>query len=145
MSSLNQALCLLRRLTSSPFLTPADPSTAVAKSSKAKAAAFSIDFTSPEPAVPLETLFEPAGKTSITLPSAKKAAPTGKKRISLKKKEKEPQQDLWLLPDDLHFSSQQLLRLFTKKQFTVSLSLVVPLFKAPMTDRVLLFFFISFA
>lgn len=109
---------------------PAADAVATAKSTKSAKAAFAIDFASPESITPRDKLFEaPSGKTSISLPATARTStvgtiPTGKKILGGKKasrssKEKKAEVDRWLLPDDLHFSSTQLLRLFMKKTFTV--------------------------
>lgn len=64
---------------------------------------FVIDFTSPEGAVGSKELFETArGQTAALLPASK-----------------ENSEDLYLLPEDRHFSSRQLLRLFIKPRATL--------------------------
>lgn len=58
---------------------------------------FVIDFTSPEGVIASKVLFETArGQAGTLLPASKES------------------DDLYLLPEDRHFSSRQLLRLFTK-------------------------------
>lgn len=58
------------------------------------------------------------------LPNARAATDTpgskSKKKKTSTAKDKKAETEKWLLPDDLHFSSTQLLRLFMKKTFTVS-------------------------
>lgn len=86
--------------------------------SKKEKVAFEIDFT--QPARSSKELFAPAtGATSLLLPGGVGATVAGKegKRRSKKAISK---RDKHLLPDDMHFSSAQLLRLFRKPKFTVS-------------------------
>lgn len=87
--------------------------------------AFTIDFLNP-PEQTAKQLFAPASKsTMITLP-AKSGAKAGAGKGS--KTKKSAKRDDHLLPDDMHFTSQQLLRLFLKPKFTVSdLRLLVPM------------------
>ncbi|WVQ84851.1 hypothetical protein IAT38_007008 [Cryptococcus sp. DSM 104549] len=82
------------------------------KTTKAAKAAFTIDFASPSTAATSsKTLFAPATRTSIALPATRGTSKSAKK--AAKRKEE------WLLPDDMHFSSQQLLRLFLKPKFSL--------------------------
>ncbi|CDZ98725.1 Chromosome condensation complex Condensin, subunit H [Phaffia rhodozyma] len=92
-----------------------------------------IDFLSSEPLILASKLFElPSSKTSILLPasssrrlasssskSEKKPSNAAAKKKAKDDKEREKEVKKYLLPDDLHFSSSQLLRLFTKKLFTL--------------------------
>ncbi|KDN42839.1 hypothetical protein RSAG8_06593, partial [Rhizoctonia solani AG-8 WAC10335] len=68
---------------------------------------FMIDFETPPGENAAKKLFVPATKASLTLPSAKAAKKGSKGAKSVKKNDS-------LLPNDMHFSSMQLLRLFTK-------------------------------
>jgi len=68
-------------------------------------------------------LFEAGTKTATTLPVPK----LKKRKVAGAKKGKKAtpevdveERDEHLLPDDMHFSSRQLLRLFLKPKFTVS-------------------------
>jgi len=70
---------------------------------------FKIDFSADTPAPETKKLFV-SSNASITLPIAKK-----QKRRALQEKRED-----YLLPDDMHFSSQQLLRLFLKPKAAVS-------------------------
>jgi len=88
---------------------------------------FVIDFESPS-TLTSKKLFEPGTKTATSLP-----APKLKKRKVTKgtKKSKKAipeveveERDEHLLPDDMHFSSRQLLRLFLKPKFTVGDDLI---------------------
>lgn len=98
------------------------------KAARTAKAPFSIDFTSDAAAQTTKALFAPATKSNIMLPAA---IPT-KSSSSKRKRTREPEapikrKDEWLLPDDMHFSSRQLLRLFLKPKFAVSwLSLPIP-------------------
>jgi len=95
-------------------VTP-DSSTAANKASKAEKKAFEIDFTAPSPST--KQLFAPAGRAAISLPGPKAA---GKRKRSSKTKAATPvKRDEHLLPDDMHFSSAQLLRLFIKPKFAL--------------------------
>lgn len=107
------------------------PADGAAKTTRKAAPPFTIDFeddTTPD----FDGMFAAGTKAALTLPSHRKVSPTsasGKKR-KIKTKDKEDRErelarerDKYLLPQDLHFSSQQLLRLFTKKLYTVSLPL----------------------
>lgn len=62
---------------------------------------FSIDFATPATVMSKE-LFEPGTKTATMLPKSKRKAT-----------------DSHMLPDDMHFNSQQLLRLFLKPKVLV--------------------------
>ena len=76
---------------------------------------FSIDFSKKLPADIEKKLFEPPAKGSLTLPAKQCAFIGGKKRKGMQEKREER-----LLPDDMHFSSKQLLSLFLKPKFMVS-------------------------
>jgi condensin complex subunit 2 len=69
-----------------------------------------------------KTLFVPATKAVLTLPSAKVSQTTRKKGS---KNAKPVKKNDFLLPNDMHFSSMQLLRLFTKPKFTVSMECMI--------------------
>ncbi|CUA78174.1 Condensin complex subunit 2 [Rhizoctonia solani] len=75
---------------------------------------FMIDFETPPGENAAKKLFVPATKAVLTLPSAKVAKKGSKGAKSVKKNDA-------LLPNDMHFSSMQLLRLFTKPKFTVQM------------------------
>jgi condensin complex subunit 2 len=79
---------------------------AAPKVPKAVKAPFTIDFSGPGPST--KTLFASSSKASITLPK-----PKGPKDGKRQKKEE------YLLPDDMHFSSRELLRLFLKPKYSV--------------------------
>ncbi|KZP01619.1 barren [Calocera viscosa TUFC12733] len=94
-------------------VTP-DSSTAANKASKAEKKAFEIDFTTPAPSA--KQLFAPSGRAAISLPGSK--AP-GKRKRSSRTKAPAVKRDEHLLPDDMHFNSAQLLRLFMKPKFAL--------------------------
>ncbi|WVQ69054.1 uncharacterized protein L199_007266 [Kwoniella botswanensis] len=105
----------LRKVTRKDAATPASGSTAPTKTAKPAKAPFTIDFSSPSTsATSSKTLFAPATKSSITLPSTRTASSRSNKKTSAGKRREE-----WLLPDDMHFSSRQLLRLFLKPKFSL--------------------------
>ncbi|OCF59011.1 hypothetical protein L486_03509 [Kwoniella mangroviensis CBS 10435] len=105
----------LRKVTRKDAATPAGGSTAPTKTAKPAKAPFTIDFSSPSTsATSSKTLFAPATKSSITLPSTRTASSRSNKKTSAGKRREE-----WLLPDDMHFSSRQLLRLFLKPKFSL--------------------------
>ncbi|OCF42340.1 hypothetical protein I317_03844 [Kwoniella heveanensis CBS 569] len=80
---------------------------------KAAKTPFTIDFAAASTsATSSKTLFAPASKSTITLPSSKSSQSARKSGAGKRKEE-------WLLPDDMHFSSRQLLRLFLKPKFSV--------------------------
>jgi len=83
-------------------------------------AVFTIDFLNPAEQTAKE-LFVPAAKsTMITLPTKSGAATAaGTKSSKTSRVKKSTKRDDHLLPDDMHFTSQQLLRLFLKPKFTV--------------------------
>ncbi|CAE6482102.1 unnamed protein product [Rhizoctonia solani] len=75
---------------------------------------FMIDFETPPAENTSKKMFTSATKAVLTLPSAKAAKKGSKSAKSVKKND-------FLLPNDMHFSSMQLLRLFTKPKFTVQM------------------------
>lgn len=79
---------------------------------------FLIDFSKRNTAEFEKKLFEPPAKGSLTLPAKQCAYIGGKKRKGVAEKREEK-----LLPDDMHFSSKQLLSLFLKPKFMVCQSL----------------------
>lgn len=76
---------------------------------------FSIDFSKRLPSDIEKKLFEPPAKGSLTLPAKQCAFTLGKKKKGAQEKREEK-----LLPDDMHFSSRQLLSLFLKPKFMVN-------------------------
>ncbi|GHJ88493.1 hypothetical protein NliqN6_4895 [Naganishia liquefaciens] len=98
----------------------------VAKLARKEKTPFLIDFENAE-SPSAKDLFAPS-KTAITLPGSggKRARaatpPKGKKGRKPKAPKEEPEvRDEHLLPDDMHFSSRQLLRLFMKPKFTLKM------------------------
>jgi len=77
---------------------------AAPKVPKAVKAPFTIDFSGPGPST--KTLFASSSKATITLPKRSK-------------KEGRQKREEYLLPDDMHFSSRELLRLFLKPKYSV--------------------------
>ncbi|KAJ1306772.1 hypothetical protein OPQ81_007758 [Rhizoctonia solani] len=75
---------------------------------------FMVDFETPPGDNLSKKLFVPATKAVLTLPSAKAGKKGSKGAKSVKWND-------FLLPNDMHFSSVQLLRLFTKPRFTVQM------------------------
>lgn len=67
-----------------------------------------------------ELFAPPAKANSILLPGASTGKKAGKSKKA-KGKEKEDKRDNQTLPDDMHFSSRQLVTLFLKPKFSVSL------------------------
>ena len=94
-----------------------------AKAPKERKEAFKIDFLSPmvkDINDVSKELFAPVKKgTSINMPHS---GPAGKSRKRKKARDKEDRErrDDHLLPDDMHFSSRQLVTLFLKPKFSVS-------------------------
>lgn len=84
---------------------------------------FVIDFEGPS-TITTKKLFEPGTKTATSLPAPKikkrKVTKSTKRGKKVKQEEEVEERDEHLLPDDMHFSSRQLLRLFLKPKFTVS-------------------------
>lgn len=112
----------------------ADAAEAAPKPRKERKEPFKIDFLTPAQKDPKEIqkeLFAPVTRgAGITLPEAStsktsKKSGRGRKGKGAEKKEKRYDQTL---PDDMHFSSRQLVTLFLKPQFSVCC--LVPLFSA---------------
>lgn len=97
---------------------------AAPKTRREKKEAFKIDFLAPSEKdvkeIAKELFAPPAKASSILLPgtSAAKKGTKGKKSKG-RNKEKEDKRDTQTLPDDMHFSSQQLVTLFLKPKFSV--------------------------
>lgn len=93
-----------------------------------KKEAFKIDFlTPPEKSIKLiaKELFVPATRgTGITLPGPSLSKSRKGKDKKGKEKDKRTEQTL---PDDMHFSSKQLVTLFLKPQFSVCWQVVIGL------------------
>ena len=90
--------------------------TTATKATKATKTPFQIDFLNPSAAQSSKSLFAPAPNSSLTLASSSKLS-----RRSSRKNDVKGRREEWLLPDDMHFSSRQLLRLFLKPKFSVRL------------------------
>lgn len=106
----------------------ADPTTmtatgATAARQRKEKLPFVIDFEGPS-TITTKKLFEPGTKTATSLPAPKikkrKVTKSTKRGKKVKQEEEVEERDEHLLPDDMHFSSRQLLRLFLKPKFTVS-------------------------
>ncbi|WRT64946.1 uncharacterized protein IL334_001886 [Kwoniella shivajii] len=105
----------LRKVSRKDATTPLGNANVATKTAKAAKTPFTIDFSSPSTsASSSKTLFAPATKSSITLPSNRGVLSRSGKKSSAGKRREE-----WLLPDDMHFSSRQLLRLFLKPKFSL--------------------------
>ena len=104
------------------FVCTADTTEAVAasKPKREKKEAFKIDFLSPAEKDLKDTakeLFAPVTRgAGLTLPKYSSGRASKRKKV----KSKEKQHD-HTLPDDMHFSSRQLVTLFLKPKFSVSL------------------------
>jgi condensin complex subunit 2 len=86
---------------------------AAPRGKREKKEAFKIDFAAPAEAGLKETmkaLFAPVARGGLTLPGK---GPRARKREELKDK------DVHVLPDDMHFSSRDLVTLFLKPDFQV--------------------------
>ncbi|KAG8874705.1 hypothetical protein FRB97_005738 [Tulasnella sp. 331] len=94
----------------------ADPEAGPATRVKKEKVAFEIDFIAPAAQTSKE-LFVPATGATILLPAGIGA--TTSTSIKRKSKKALAKRDNHLLPDDMHFSSTQLLRLFRKPKFTL--------------------------
>ncbi|TFY59146.1 hypothetical protein EVJ58_g5971 [Rhodofomes roseus] len=112
----------LRRVVRRPETSEAAP-----KAKREKKEAFKIGFLTPsekDPKTLAKELFAPVTRgAGITLPgpsSGKGSARKGSKRKSAKDKERERRHDQ-TLPDDMHFSSRQLVTLFLKPQFSLKM------------------------
>jgi condensin complex subunit 2 len=83
--------------------------------------AFSIDFSSATPALSAKELFAPAPRGgSIQLPAAQMASNIARLAVAADVQTNARERERAnLLPDDMHFSSRQLLRLFMKPKFAV--------------------------
>ncbi|KAI0726709.1 condensin complex subunit 2/barren [Fomitopsis betulina] len=97
------------------------------KARREKKEAFKIDFSTPsekDSKAHAKELFAPVTRgAGITLPgpsSGKTSSRKGSKRRSAKEKERERRNDQ-TLPDDMHFSSRQLVTLFLKPQFSLKM------------------------
>ena len=106
---------------------------AAPKPRREKKEAFKIDFSQPiEKDVKeiAKDLFAPPAKPSAIMlaGTASKKTAKGKK----KSKDKEEKRDNQTLPDDMHFSSRQLVTLFLKPKFSVSVACPI-LNTAPLT------------
>lgn len=95
---------------------PIDP--AAPKAKREKKEAFKIDFNAPLE-TPIQELFAPVtGRgAGINLPASKCGVRRAGKKNKVKDLEKRNDQTL---PDDMHFSSRQLVTLFLKPKFSVS-------------------------
>lgn len=97
---------------------------AAPKQRREKKEAFKIDFITPSEKdvkeIAKELFAPPAKASSILLPGVSTGKKTGKSKKA-KGKEKEDKRDNQTLPDDMHFSSRQLVTLFLKPKFSVSL------------------------
>jgi condensin complex subunit 2 len=96
------------------------------KALREKKEAFKIDFMSPAQKDLKETakeLFAPVTKgAGITLPGTSSTSASRKGGRGKKAKEKEKKDD-HRLPDDMHFTSRQLVTLFLKPKFSVCISI----------------------
>lgn len=96
--------------------------TTVPKAKREKREAFKIDFTSPLETNIQELFAPPTGRgAGINLPASKIGVRKGKRG---KGKDTEKRYDQ-TLPDDMHFSSRQLVTLFLKPKFSVNLAYTV--------------------
>ncbi|KDQ19090.1 hypothetical protein BOTBODRAFT_28583 [Botryobasidium botryosum FD-172 SS1] len=97
----------------------AEGGTGAAKPKREKASTKISFLDPPTAAVTAKQLFAPAGKAVIVLPAKTgAAAPVSANR---RKSKKVVKRDDHTLPDDMHFSSRQLLRLFLKPKFTLKM------------------------
>ena len=100
-----------------------------AKPTREKKEAFKIDFLKPlEKSVKqlTEELFAPVSKGSgINLPGTGPTAAKARKGKKSREKEREKKDD-HRLPDDMHFTSRQLVTLFLKPKFSVRLNRTKP-------------------
>jgi condensin complex subunit 2 len=98
----------------------ADAETSASKPKREKKEAFRIDFFSPLDLKEVsEQLFAPATRgAGINLPGT--SSSTSKSKKGAKKKKDKEKRDDHRLPDDMHFSSKQLVTLFLKPSFAVS-------------------------
>lgn len=87
-----------------------DPVQAVAREKKAAKEPFRIDFLTDDAAQDTRKLFTPGTRSATQLPARK----TSSRRSAAAKR-----RDEFLLPDDMHFDSRQLLRLFLKPKYAL--------------------------
>ena len=109
-----------------PLIPSADAADAnTSKPRREKKEAFKIDFLSPEEKSLKEVskeLFAPVTRgAGITLvkPSTAKASANSRRTSKSKKAKEREKRDEHILPDDMHFTSQQLVTLFLKPKFSV--------------------------
>jgi condensin complex subunit 2 len=109
------------------------------KATREKKEAFKIDFLSlaqKDLKDIAKELFAPVTKgTSITLPGTLSVSALRKGGRGKKAKEKEKKNN-HLLPDDMHFTSRQLVTLFLKPKFSVCSSIFIPYFALTGMDPV---------
>lgn len=93
------------------------------KPRREKKEAFKIDFLTPSEKTPKELaaeLFVPVTRgAGITLPGPSGKQTNRKGAKGKKRKEKDDKRNDQTLPDDMHFSSRQLITLFLKPKFSV--------------------------
>lgn len=115
--------CDERHFTSLTCLLIADASEGIAsKPRREKKEAFRIDFLTPSEkdvkTLSNELFASVTRGAGITLPNYGTVGPTAKK-VGRGRKAKEEKRDTHTLPDDMHFSSRQLVTLFLKPKFSV--------------------------
>lgn len=88
-----------------------DPVQAATREKRAAKEPFKIDFLSDDAAQDTRQLFAPGTRASTLLPAKSRTSKGGS--ASAKRR------DEFLLPDDMHFDSRQLLRLFLKPKYAV--------------------------
>ena len=121
----------------SPFVlaTGDQAAGAAPKQKREKKEAFKIDFYEPlgmsVKEFAKEKFAPPTRGIGINLPgyalpSSSKTGKKGSKRKVVKEKEKEKREEQ-VLPDDMHFSSRQLVTLFLKPDFSVCICALVPI------------------
>ncbi|TFK51731.1 barren [Heliocybe sulcata] len=104
---------------------PDAPDASAPKPRKEKKEAFKIDFLTPaekDLKTRSQELFAPSTRgAGINLPSTSGAKGGASRKTSQgkKSKDKEEKKDEHVLPDDMHFSSRQLITLFLKPQFSL--------------------------
>lgn len=118
------------------YLFPADASEgAASKPRREKKEAFRIDFLTPsekDVKTLSSELFAPVTRgAGITLPNYGTVKSTTKKG-GRGRKTKEEKRDIHTLPDDMHFSSRQLVTLFLKPKFSVGA--LAPRFQLALTS-----------
>jgi len=106
------------------YFSPADTSEVAAKPRREKKEAFRIDFLTPsekDMKTLSNELFAPVTRgAGITLPNYG-AVKSAAKKGGRGRKAKEEKRDTHTLPDDMHFSSRQLVTLFLKPKFSVGI------------------------